>query len=409
MNVGINALDGMDSILWSHANGVTHDFAHSPFGSKSAKPDDSDVLPGFNGERLDPISQSYHIGNGYRTYTPNLMRFNAPDSWSPFGRGGLNQYAYCEGDPINRSDPGGHRSSGSALGLGIGLGILGLLGAVFTFGQSIAAAAAAEAALTGSMMADLLATGLEVACSMANIASTATRQADPEASRILGWVSFGLGAASLAVGFADSVNTKLSHSSTSGYRKVTLCDECGPLGYMKDTALLSTNGYCYRDRYLGADRLSIVGHGKLQADGTCKIAIAGREMDAYELKDFLDQNSIDYRSAHRIRLVTCFSADGGDASLGNTFAKLMPDKPVIAYKGKVKFLDPEWVEKKAHDFIGHPGQRSMVSHYFSEMSAPKVVVPSECSYFSWDYWLANYQPVSYLHLSPSIPKIFRYS
>ncbi|MCY1433952.1 hypothetical protein D9M71_499940 [compost metagenome] len=36
------------------------------------------------------------------------MRFNSPDSWSPFGKGGVNAYAYCEGDPRNRVDPTGH-------------------------------------------------------------------------------------------------------------------------------------------------------------------------------------------------------------------------------------------------------------------------------------------------------------
>jgi len=38
------------------------------------------------------------------------MRFNSPDSLSPFGDGGLNGYAYCVGDPVNRSDPTGHFS-----------------------------------------------------------------------------------------------------------------------------------------------------------------------------------------------------------------------------------------------------------------------------------------------------------
>ncbi|EJM68030.1 hypothetical protein [Pseudomonas sp. GM55] len=33
-----------------------------------------------------------------------------PDSWSPFGEGGLNGYSYCEGDPVNQSDPTGHVS-----------------------------------------------------------------------------------------------------------------------------------------------------------------------------------------------------------------------------------------------------------------------------------------------------------
>jgi len=35
------------------------------------------------------------------------MRFNSPDSISPFGRGGINVYSYCGGDPINRFDPNG--------------------------------------------------------------------------------------------------------------------------------------------------------------------------------------------------------------------------------------------------------------------------------------------------------------
>ncbi len=63
---------------------------------------------GFNGERPDPITGHYLLGNGYRAFNPVLMRFNSPDSWSPFGEGGLNAYGYCVGDPVNRSDPTGH-------------------------------------------------------------------------------------------------------------------------------------------------------------------------------------------------------------------------------------------------------------------------------------------------------------
>lgn len=67
-----------------------------------------DSLLGFNGERIDPVLHSYHLGNGYRMYSPTLRRFTAPDDMSPFGAGGINPYAYCEGDPINHTDPTGH-------------------------------------------------------------------------------------------------------------------------------------------------------------------------------------------------------------------------------------------------------------------------------------------------------------
>lgn len=66
------------------------------------------LLPGFNGQWLDPLTGHYLLGNGYRAYNPVLMRFNRPDSLSPFGKGGSNAYAYGIGDPVNRADPDGH-------------------------------------------------------------------------------------------------------------------------------------------------------------------------------------------------------------------------------------------------------------------------------------------------------------
>jgi RHS repeat-associated protein len=65
-------------------------------------------LVGFNGERSDLLTGNYFLGNGYRIFSPSLMRFNKPDNLSPFGAGGINSYFYCKGDPINFSDPTGH-------------------------------------------------------------------------------------------------------------------------------------------------------------------------------------------------------------------------------------------------------------------------------------------------------------
>lgn len=81
--------------------------AYSPYGHR--RPENGLLsLMGFNGEQPDPVTGHYPLGNGYRFFNPVLMRFNSPDSWSPFGKGGLNSYTYCGGEPINRVDSNGH-------------------------------------------------------------------------------------------------------------------------------------------------------------------------------------------------------------------------------------------------------------------------------------------------------------
>lgn len=78
-------------------------FCYSPYGTSEIDIDN----PGFNGERQDPVNQTFHLGNGYRSFSPLLMRFSCPDDLSPFGEGGINCYAYCEADPVNHTDPSG--------------------------------------------------------------------------------------------------------------------------------------------------------------------------------------------------------------------------------------------------------------------------------------------------------------
>lgn len=79
--------------------------AYSPYGHYVA--DQSSTLLGFNGQRYDPVTGGYLLGNGHRLHSPTLMRFVCADFLSPFGKGGMNAYAYCAGDPVNRSDPSG--------------------------------------------------------------------------------------------------------------------------------------------------------------------------------------------------------------------------------------------------------------------------------------------------------------
>lgn len=98
------ACDSQRSVLGAAAQ---PSLRYSPYGVQSG-PSPAGSLLGFNGERRDPFTGHYLLGNGYRAFNPVIRRFNAPDSQSPFGNGGVNAYAYCAGDPINRCDPSGH-------------------------------------------------------------------------------------------------------------------------------------------------------------------------------------------------------------------------------------------------------------------------------------------------------------
>ncbi|MDH0649151.1 RHS repeat-associated core domain-containing protein [Pseudomonas sp. GD03858] len=70
----------------------------------------------------------YLLGNGHRTFNSVLMRFHSPDQLSPFGKGGINAYAYCTGDPVNFHDRGGRVGTGvgplikSTLSVGVNAG-----------------------------------------------------------------------------------------------------------------------------------------------------------------------------------------------------------------------------------------------------------------------------------------------
>ncbi|MFT0866655.1 RHS repeat-associated core domain-containing protein [Pseudomonas sp. CAM1A] len=78
--------------------------AYTPYGAPTNV---SGPRLAYCGELRDPVIGIYHLGNGHRSYAPGLKRFHSPDQLSPFGAGGLNAYAYCQGDPVNYRDPTG--------------------------------------------------------------------------------------------------------------------------------------------------------------------------------------------------------------------------------------------------------------------------------------------------------------
>ncbi|VVM83684.1 RHS repeat-associated core domain-containing protein [Pseudomonas fluorescens] len=122
------ATDQQRSILNALDATQLHPLDYTPYGHRPVENGLLSLL-GFTGERPDSVTGHYHLGNGYRQFNPVLMRFNSPDSWSPFGEGGLNAYAYCAGDPVNKIDPNGHAALGLLLiagGIGsiVGAGIV---------------------------------------------------------------------------------------------------------------------------------------------------------------------------------------------------------------------------------------------------------------------------------------------
>lgn len=83
---------------WAHS-------AYTPYGYRVTQAGVPAL--GFTGQLNEPGMGWYLLGNGHRAFNTNLMRFHSPDRLSPFDEGGINAYAYCAGDPVNKIDPSG--------------------------------------------------------------------------------------------------------------------------------------------------------------------------------------------------------------------------------------------------------------------------------------------------------------
>lgn len=156
--------------------------SYTPYGLRSLY----STSPGMAGAQIDPVTGWYFLGNGERIFNPILMRFHSPDSWSPFGKGGINPYIYSLGDPINRMDPTGHMSVGSIIG--ITLTSISLLLAIISLGAAIPAVAASST-LLAAMAVDSVIAGIAVAAGaigdVLSIASIAIAEKAPETSQNL--------------------------------------------------------------------------------------------------------------------------------------------------------------------------------------------------------------------------------
>jgi RHS repeat-associated protein len=200
VNSQLLATDQQRSVL--HAiDGAQHlQKVYTPYGHRHVENGLSSLL-GFHGERPDPVTGHYPLGNGHRAFNPVLMRFNSPDRLSPFGRGGLNPYAYCLGDPVNHSDPSGQESVESWLFLGVGvIGLAAsLVGALPTIGFVQAVKSLTKGQVTRRAVAKVVGTSTGVVAGGLGIGRLALNIENPDSpdSKALLYVGAALGGLSL--------------------------------------------------------------------------------------------------------------------------------------------------------------------------------------------------------------------
>ncbi|MCP8636050.1 RHS repeat-associated core domain-containing protein [Pseudomonas mosselii] len=96
-------VDRAGSVLTTQSDHQRNSRSYTVYGDKPSVTPEA-CKTGFVSELLEALGGHYILGNGVRTYAQTLMRFRSPDALSPFGRGGINCYMYCSGDPVNFID-----------------------------------------------------------------------------------------------------------------------------------------------------------------------------------------------------------------------------------------------------------------------------------------------------------------
>lgn len=152
--------DGHQSVLGTVQAAGPFGIGYDPHGWR--QPNVAMPVAGFKGQRTEMHTQWYHLGHGHRVYNPVLRRFHSPDRLSPFASGGLNAYAYCQGDPINYRDPTGGEIEipdwMQGLTAPITIGVLNLLGGAAVVGSVLLSKAPVPRTIRAGAVASALGT-----------------------------------------------------------------------------------------------------------------------------------------------------------------------------------------------------------------------------------------------------------
>jgi RHS repeat-associated protein len=283
-------------------------------------------LAGFNGQRPDPVSGHYHLGNGYRAYSPVLGRFTCPDDMSPFGPGGINPYTYCGGDPVNRTDPSGHFSLGQGIGMALGF-VAGIALSVLTEGAAmpvvltLMATVAGDAAIgAGAELATEAIDGHRINWGQVGIAAGVSAAAS--------LIRFGVGSLSKQLSTRNPLasNGKIVWGiNERNIRVIGDSNVQAPGGTGLDV------NYLFEDNYRGKLRLNIFAHGAFYKKlNYVKVKVEdGSYLSGDNFAKYLtEEHGIIFSRYDYARLVICKSGRGGIKSFAAKFSResLLPTK-----------------------------------------------------------------------------------
>ncbi|NLU01845.1 MAG: RHS repeat-associated core domain-containing protein [Pseudomonas lundensis] len=190
------------SVLHTLSADGSHASGYGPYGYPSVQHGQQSLL-GFNGELPDPVTGHYLLGNGHRAYNPVLMRFNSPDRLSPFSAGGINAYAYCKGDPVNRVDPSGRLPLNAILSIALAsLSLAHVInGAVPGIGFWSALKNLKKKPLSVAALAKVAGTGVGLTASVVGLSrQVVASKGEGDNDNALLWATLGLSALGLAAG-----------------------------------------------------------------------------------------------------------------------------------------------------------------------------------------------------------------
>jgi len=366
--------DENNSVIWSRSSDEKAGREHvwSPYGSGDTQ---SAALPGFNGEKADPFTGVYHLGNGYRAYNPVLMRFNCPDSLSPFGAGGINPYAYCAGDPINHTDPSGHLSWQAITGIVFSAVSLGLV--ALSAGTSIAAAGSVLAALGSATAETLIMGSVNIAGDVAAIVSASIQDKSSKEAEILGYISLGLRAANVTNSVRKGLTSafkKKPESELPGAKSAPNSKPGSPLslrGPMRKVDIVNKDLKTVNESAEESNVTTAIVHPE---PSTSRAAInireqpgTSRQMDVDDVADML-KNHYELEGDHSLRAITCYAGKSGSMSLSARLSRAV-NQPVKKYENEsLGSFDPDNIASVFADARQHNLYEDLQDHYATCMN-----------------------------------------